>query len=591
MEHPNPSSDPSVDDSASSSTPSTPGQILDDEPDFALTHNNDSQSSFGASSSREQSVQPPSVRSRPKYPIEHLPPELLIYIISKLSSPSDILRCLKVSKAWSDCCVELLWHRPLFTTWERLVNVVNSIQDSNAHWRYADLIKRLNLSNLSDQINDGTLQPFVNCRRIERLTLTSCSSLTDSGIIGLVRGNRQLLALDITGLHSITDLTVAALAHNCPRLQGLNITNCRKVTDASLVTLAENCKYLKRLKLNKCTMVTDESIEAFARRCPSMLEIDLQDCRFITDHSVTSLMLGGRQLRELRLASCSNITDDAFLQLPSHLRYDSLRILDLTACHQLTDLAVERIIEGAPRLRILVLAKCVEITDRSVMAITKLGKNLHDIHLGRCQQISDDALKELVKACNRIRYIDLAGCHRVTDAAVEKLAQLPKLRRIGLVKCQAITDDSINALAGIRRGERSRNNVATNLERVHLSYCVRITLGGIKALLNHCPKLTHLSLTGIQAFFLRDDLIQFCREAPAEFNEEQRTVFCVFSGDGVSKLRKYLNEDHFDSEINMYEEGEMLGDDGDADGILGLMQSTGLDAEDGDGDEFDVDMQ
>ena len=201
-------------------------------------------------------------------------------------------------------------------------------------------------------------------------------------------------------------------------------------------------------------------------------------------------MLGGRQLRELRLASCSNITDDAFLQLPSHLRYDSLRILDLTACHQLTDLAVERIIEGAPRLRILVLAKCVEITDRSVMAITKLGKNLHDIHLGRCQQISDDALKELVKACNRIRYIDLAGCHRVTDAAVEKLAQLPKLRRIGLVKCQAITDDSINALAGIRRGERSRNNVATNLERVHLSYCVRITLG-VSTMLCPFSKVRH----------------------------------------------------------------------------------------------------
>ena len=59
----------------------------------------------------------------------------------------------------------------------------------------------------------------------------------------------------------------------------------------------------------------------------------------------------------------------------------------------------------------------------------------------------------------------------------------------------------------------------------------------------------------------------------------------------MSKLRKYLNEDHFDSEFNMYEEGEMLGDDGDADGILGLMQSTGLDAEDGDGDDFDVDMQ
>jgi len=32
-------------------------------------------------------------------------------------------------------------------------------------------------------------------------------------------------------------------------------------------------------------------------------------------------------------------------------------------------------------------------------------------------------------------------------------------------------------------------------------------------LLNNCPKLTHLSLTGVQAF-LRPDLEEFCREAP-----------------------------------------------------------------------------
>lgn len=78
-------------------------------------------------------------------------------------------------------------------------------------------------------------------------------------------------------------------------------------------------------------------------------------------------------------------------------------------------------------------------------------------------------------------------------------------------------------------------------------------------LLNNCPKLTHLSLTGVQAF-LRDELLHFCREAPAgtscqnanpwneytniplEFNEHQRDVFCVFSGSGVQRLRDYLND-------------------------------------------------
>ena len=48
-------------------------------------------------------------------------------------------------------------------------------------------------------------------------------------------------------------------------------------------------------------------------------------------------------------------------------------------------------------------------------------------------------------------------------------------------------------------------------------------------------------MTGVQAF-LRDELLAFCREAPPEFNEHQRDVFCVFSGTGVARLRDFLNE-------------------------------------------------
>jgi hypothetical protein len=40
--------------------------------------------------------------------------------------------------------------------------------------------------------------------------------------------------------------------------------------------------------------------------------------------------------------------------------------------------------------------------------------------------------------------------------------------------------------------------------------------------------------------FLREDLESFCREAPADFTEHQRQVFCVFSGPGVAGLKRFL---------------------------------------------------
>ena len=98
---------------------------------------------------------------------------------------------------------------------------------------------------------------------------------------------------------------------------------------------------------------------------------------------------------------------------------------------------------------------------------------------------------------------------------------------------------------------------------------------GIHALLNNCPRLTHLSLTGVQAF-LRDDLLVYCREAPPEFNEHQRDVFCVFSGVGVTRLRVFLNthggnEERYDGEGEgtMYNEAE----EGDT-GVMNVTAGT-----------------
>lgn len=271
---------------------------------------------------------------------------------------------------------------------------------------------------------------------------------------------------------------------------------------------------------------------------------------------MTALLSNLYQLRELRLAHCTGISDSAFTNLPPKLNFDYLRILDLTGCEEVRDDAICRIVPATPKLRNLVLAKCRHLTDRAVAAICRLGKNLHYIHLGHCINLTDSAVIALVKACNRIRYIDLACCNRLTDQSVQHLAQLPKLRRIGLVKCQQLTDQSILALAGGGMSNGIAHSRPGCLERVHLSYCLNLTLQvsheicsaegpiliekqGIHELLQYCPRLTHLSLTGVQAF-LREDLTRFCRDAPAEFTHPQRDVFCVFSGEGVSRLREYL---------------------------------------------------
>lgn len=225
---------------------------------------------------------------------------------------------------------------------------------------------------------------------------------------------------------------------------------------------------------------------AFAENCPNILEIDLNQCRLVTNAPITALFTQGHALRELRLANCELLDDDAFLALPSGRTFDHLRILDISNSLNITDRAIEKIIDVAPRLRNLVLQKCRNLTDAAVYAISKLGRNLHFLHLGHCGHITDDGVKRLVANCSRIRYIDLGCCTNLTDDSVTKLAMLPKLKRIGLVKCNQITDASVIALANANRRPRVRRDAqgnviqdqfttASSLERVHLSYCTNLT--------------------------------------------------------------------------------------------------------------------
>lgn len=75
-----------------------------------------------------------------------------------------------------------------------------------------------------------------------------------------------------------------------------------------------------------------------------------------------------------------------------------------------------------------------------------------------------------------------------------------------------------------------------------------------------------------------------------EFTEHQRNVFCVFSGEGVNRLRTYLNQEAsvYDTEGTMYDAGDE--EDGDAQldlQVAGLMHATGLGLDDEDMDDGD----
>ncbi|KAI0065874.1 RNI-like protein, partial [Artomyces pyxidatus] len=502
---------------------------------------------------------PSTARQPPHSPASHLPPEILINILKHLHAPRDIHSTLLVSRAWCECSVELLWHKPTIADFNTLFKIMQVLSREDRSFTYAQFIRRLNLLSVGSNMADNVFARLSQCTRLERITLVGCSALSDDVIARTLPFFPNLVAIDLSGVESVTDRTVLALADNCHNLQGINLLGCKKVTSVSVRALAENCPLLRRVKLSGLVELTNESVSELAIKSSLLLEVDLNGCKKISDQAVRDVWTHSVNMREMRLSQCTELTDTAFpappnpreppasglnpfpnsaaskvtaLDLPP-LRlprtFEHLRMLDLTNCLNITDDAVEGIVQFAPRIRNLVLSKCNQLTDRAVESICMLGKHLHYLHLGHASAITDRSVKTLARACTRLRYIDLANCNLLTDMSVFELASLPKLRRIGLVRVSNLTDEAIYAL-----GDRH-----ATLERVHLSYCDQITVMAIHFLLQKLHKLNHLSLTGVPTF-RRQELQQFCRTPPTDFNTTQRAQFCVYSGDGVVKLRRYL---------------------------------------------------
>ncbi|CCF59130.1 hypothetical protein KAFR_0G00970 [Kazachstania africana CBS 2517] len=469
------------------------------------------------------------------FPLHRLPSEILHLVLDKLNSKSDTVNLLTVCKLWALIIVKILYYRPHINKKQQLDLFLRTMKlhSNRTVFNYRLMIKRLNFSFVGDYIHDDELHYFIGCNNLERLTLVFCKHITSGPVSEILKGCKFLQSVDITGIKEVKDNVFNTLADGCPRVQGFYVPVAKAVSFQALNNFVLHAPMLKRVKITSSNTMNDELLNILSDKCPMLVEVDITDCPNVHDDSLLKMFSKLTQLREFRITHNMNITDKLFVELSKSLNMlPSLRLIDLSNCENFTDKTVEKIVDLAPKLRNIFLGKCSRITDNSLFHLARLGKNLQTVHFGHCFNITDQGVRVLVQSCPRIQYVDFACCTNLTNRTLYELSDLSKLKRIGLVKCSQMTDEGLLNMISLR----GRND---SLERVHLSYCSNLTIYPIYELLMACPRLSHLSLTAVPSF-LRPDITQFCRPAPSDFSDNQRQIFCVFSGKGVHKLRHYL---------------------------------------------------
>ncbi|XP_044735808.1 F-box/LRR-repeat protein 16 [Chrysoperla carnea] len=265
-------------------------------------------------------------------------------------------------------------------------------------------------------------------KHIHSLSLR-CSSISDRGLETLLDHLQALFELELAGCNEITEAGLWACL--TPRIVSLTLTDCINVADEAVGAVAQLLPSLYEFSL-QAYHVTDAALGYFSPKQSNSLSIlRLQSCWELTNHGVVNIVHSLPNLTVLSLSGCSKLTDDGVELIAENLQ--KLRSLDLSWCPRVTDAALEYIACDLNQLEELTLDRCVHITDIGVGYISTM-LSLSALFLRWCSQVRDFGLQHLCGMRN-LQVLSLAGCPLLTSSGLSSLIQLRHLQELELTNC------------------------------------------------------------------------------------------------------------------------------------------------------------
>ncbi|XP_057546128.1 F-box protein At3g58530 [Amaranthus tricolor] len=221
-------------------------------------------------------------------------------------------------------------------------------------------------------------------------------------------------------------------------------------------------KNVKQINLEFAQDIGDNHLELIRNKCPS------------------SLM----NLEILNLNGCQKISDkgvEAITSACSHLRvfsiYWNLRV---------TDVGVQHLVKNCKHVTDLNFSGCKNISDKSMQLVADAYPELESLNITRCIKLSDGGLQYILLQCTSLKSLNLYALCGFTDTVYKNMSLLPHLRFLDLCGAQNLSDQGLMCIAK-----------CSCLVYLNLTWCVRVTDVGVKAIAEGCTFLELLSLFGI----------------------------------------------------------------------------------------------
>ncbi|OSX59493.1 hypothetical protein POSPLADRAFT_1150094 [Postia placenta MAD-698-R-SB12] len=405
---------------------------------------------------------------------------------------------------------------------------------------------------------------IASCYEVVHLELTRDEDhgIIDDDLAHIIPWCPNLETVRLTGIPDLTDRTVILLARTASQLLELDISGCIHITDTAILELAKLATDLEAVKLNGLATLTDPSISALARSLTELSELEICNLPLITPLTIRAIWTFSAGLKRLKVAHCTHLTDKAFpyppplsanqdpsrssngtrpstwlddlpqLEFSPGHKLSDLRLLDLSYCVQLTDIAIAGIVAYAPRIQHLNLSGCMALSDSAAEAIATLGSHLNELTMPRLGSLTDRGVVSIVRTCTQMKSVDVSFNSRLTDLAVMELATLQHLQRLSVVGLKHLTDNAVLFLA----------EHTPTLERLHISRCRQLGLDALHVVLRKLGKLEHLSVSAVPAL-KRRGVERFSERPPPLYHEDKHGIYRVYRGENIHSLRRFLDKE------------------------------------------------